>query len=142
MRVLVDTNVFLDFLLRRSPSYDDVCDFFSYFLGQGHEIVISPMSFRDIEYVLRKVEPDPKERKRVLQFIYSSVYKVIDLSPDDVINNLFEDHKDLEAGLLIESAQRKMLDGIVTGNTSDFATSKIPVFKPKELTDLLRRNEP
>ena len=141
MRVLVDTNVFLDFLLRRSPHYDDVRGFFSYFLGQGHQIVISPMSFRDIEYVLRKVEPDSAKRKHILRTIHSSVYKVLDLSPDDIINDLFEDYKDFEDGLLIESAKRRKLDGIVTSNVHDFVGYGLPVYRPKELTDILQTKE-
>ena len=140
MRVLVDTNVFLDFILKRPPFYEDVRSFFTTFLGHGHQIVISPMSFRDIEYVLRKVEPNAMERKSILQKIYSCAYKIIDLTPDDVINNLFEDYKDFEDGLLMESAQRKMLDGIVTSNTDDFADSKIPVFTPKDLIELLQKS--
>ena len=89
MRVLVDTNVFLDYFKKRQPFFEDCKEFFSYFLTHHHQIVLSPMSFRDIQYVLRKIEPDSNERRKVLHGLYGMVYKIIDLSPDDVINCLF-----------------------------------------------------
>ena len=140
MRVLVDTNVFLDFLLKRPPFFEDAKAFFSYFPKHHHQMVVSPMTFRDIEYVLRKIEPDPEERRRVLRSIYGIVFKIIDLGPDDVINNLFADHKDFEGGLIMESAERNMLDGIVTNNVDDFVGSKVPVFSPKKLVEYLAAN--
>ena len=139
MRVLADTNVFLDFLLRREPFYESCREFFSYFRANKHQIVISPMSFCDIECVLRKVEADPKKRKQVLQSIYSFVYKIIDLTPDDVINVLYEDPKDFEDALLIASAERCFLDGIVTDNQKGFANATLPVYSPKEIVELLQK---
>ncbi|MCR5348455.1 MAG: PIN domain-containing protein [Bacilli bacterium] len=141
MRVLVDTNVFLDFLLNRPPFQKDSHDFFEYFLSHRHQIVASPMSFRDIEYLLRKVESDPNERKRSLHAIYSIVYKIIDIRADDVINDLFANHKDFEDGLLMESAERMMLDAIVTNNVSVFSDSPVPVFTPAAITEHLKKNE-
>jgi len=141
MRVLVDTNVFLDFLTNRAPFYKESHDFFSYFLSHKHQIVASPMSFRDIEYILRKIEKDPNVRKKNLHTIYSIIYKIIDMTPDDVINCLYADYKDFEDGLLMESAERMMLDGIVTNNISDFKDSRIPVYTPAQITEYLQKND-
>ena len=142
MRVLVDTNVFLDFLLSREPFYMDCREFFSYFRANKHQILISPMSFRDIEYVLRKVEKDPFNRKQVLQSIYAFVYKIIDLAPDDVLNVLYEDNKDFEDAMLMASAVRCHLDAIVTNNKNDFRGGPLPAYSPKEIVTLLQNDEP
>ena len=96
------------------------------------------MSFRDIEYILRKVEPNSLARKKVLVDIYGIVYKIIDLTPDDVINAIYEDHTDFEDGLLIESAERKMIDGIVTNNIKDFIKGKVPSYTPKQIVGYLQ----
>ena len=141
MRVLVDTNVFLDFILNRPPFQEESRDFFAYFLTHGHQIVVSPMTFRDIEYILRKVESDSEARKKALHSIYSIVYKIIDINADDVINGLYADHKDFEDGLLMEAAERMMLDGIVTNNISNFKGSRIRAFTPLEIFGYLRNNE-
>lgn len=139
MRVLVDTNVFLDAILKREPFFEDSKEFFSYFKSNKHQLYVSSMSLRDIEYVLRKVEKDPFERRRTLNIIYSFVHKIIDLGPDDVINNLFSNYKDFEDGLLIESAKRNMLDAIITNNKDDFLDADIPAFTPREVVDYLKR---
>ena len=141
MRVLVDTNVFLDYILNRPPFGQEAREFFGYFLSHRHQIVVSPMTFRDIEYVLRKVDHDEFSRERTLRRVYSVVYKIIDLNPDDVINALFGEYKDFEDGMIMESAERKLLDGIVTNNVRDFQKSKVPVFTPRELREALERNE-
>ena len=138
MRVLVDTNVFLDAILNRGPFFEDSNAFFEYFSNNGHWLYISSMSFRDIEYVLRKVEKDPFERRKTLSHIYAFVHKIIDLGADDVIDNLFDDHKDFEDGLLIESAKRNMLDAIITNNVKDFIDGDIPVFTPKDVVSHLK----
>ena len=138
MRVLVDTNVFLDAILKREPFFEDCKEFFTYFKNNRHFLYISSMSFRDIEYVLRKVEKDPFERKRGLSSIYSFVHKIVNLGADDVINNLFNDYKDFEDGLLVESAKNNMLDAIVTNHIKDFADVDFPVFTPKEIVDYLK----
>lgn len=139
MRVLVDTNVFLDAILKREPFFEDSKDFFTYFKSHRHWLYISSMSFRDIEYVLRKVEKDPIERKRTLTSIYSFIHKIIDIGADDVINDLFDDYKDFEDGLLIESAKRNMLDAIITNNKDGFLDADIPAFTPREVVDYLKR---
>ena len=139
MRVLVDTNVFLDAILKRGPFFEDSKDFFTYFKRHRHWLYVSSMSFRDIEYVLRKVEKDPVERKRALTSIYSFIHKIIDIGADDVINDLFDDYKDFEDGLLIESAKRNMLDAIITNNKDDFLDADIPAFTPREVVDYLKR---
>ena len=141
MRVLVDTNVFLDYILNRPPFQHECRDFFAYFLSHKHQIVASAMSFRDIEYMLRKVERDPNQRKKTLHTIYSTVYKIIDICPDDVINCLFANYKDFEDGLLMESAERAFLDGIVTNNITDFRDSPIPVYAPGQIVEYLKKNE-
>ncbi len=140
MRVLVDTNVFLDAILKREPFFEDSKEFFSYFKSNKHQLYVSSMSFRDIEYVLRKVEKDPFERRRTLNIIYSFVHKIIDLGPDDVINNLFSNYKDFEDGLLIESAKRNLLDAIITNNKDDFLDGGVPVFTPKEAVYYLKKS--
>lgn len=141
MRVLVDTNVFLDFILNRPPFQKESREFFEYFLTHKHQIVVSPMTFRDVEYILRKVETNPIKRKQALHTIYSIVYKIINIEADDVINDLFADYKDFEDGMLMEAAERTMLDGIVTNNISDFRESRVPSFTPASICEYLKRNE-
>ena len=142
MRVLVDTNVFLDVILNRPGFYEKSRLFFKYMISHRHQLVVSPMSFRDINHVLRKVENDRHKRREILHKIYSMVYKVIDLAPDDVINAIFENgYADFEDGLLMESSERKMLDGIVTNNKKGFVSGRVPVFAPEEIVANLQTGE-
>lgn len=133
MRILVDTNVFLDLILQRDTYAKIALDFFDWCKVNKNKIYITSMSFRDIEYIVRKHTKDGAKTKRILSKIYSICSKVIPISADAAINSIYEDYKDFEDGLLIEAANENLLDAIVTNNAKDFAKSKIPVFTPSQL---------
>ncbi len=62
----------------------------------------------------------------------------MDLTADDVINAMYADRPDYEDSLLIEGAERCMLDAIITNNKKDFVNSKVPVYTPREFVLLNR----
>lgn len=138
MRILVDTNVFLDLILNRGIMANEAIRFFDWCKVNKNKIYITSMSFRDIEYVVRKHTKDQSETKRVLSKIYSICSKVISISADAAINAIYEDYKDFEDGLLIEAANENLLDAIVTNNVKDFKKSNLPVFTPLQLLELTK----
>lgn len=56
MKILVDTNVFLDLLLKCEPFYNDGVKFLQNCKVNRNELYINAMSFRDIEYALKKIK--------------------------------------------------------------------------------------
>lgn len=131
MRVLVDTNVFLDFFLNRGEQGKTARTFFLSAHEKKDDIYVSAMSFRDIEYITRKIVGE-KESHRILHHLYEGIKKIVDISPDDVINAIFEERKDFEDSLLIEAAERAMVDAVITNNLRDFKNSQLPIFSPEE----------
>lgn len=132
MRVLVDTNVILDMLLMRPVTGTNSRMFFEMARDFHDELCVSTMTFRDIEYVVRRQLNDLDMRMAVLRSVYSWVFKFVELTADDVINAMFADRPDYEDSLLIEGAERCMLDAIITNNKKDFVKCHIPIFAPEE----------
>lgn len=136
MRILVDTNVFLDLLLKREPFFNDGVIFINKCKSHRHLIYINVMSFRDIEYVLKKKVTNKSLRDSMLNKIYTLVDKIAPLTADNVIDAIFEPGVDFEDTLISNSAETTMLDCIVTSNSKDFTNSKIPVFSLKKFNSI------
>ena len=135
MHILVDTNVFLDFLLKRED-YDNVKKFFLYCSELKHRIFISAMSLRDIEYVAHHVFHDKNKAKKIQMLAYQICFKVIGISDATAIEALLSDVEDYEDALLIETCRENLMDVIVTNNIKDFKGAHFPVFTPKELNNI------
>ncbi len=134
MRLLVDTNVFLDLILQRE-NYRIALEFFAWCREHRNQTYVTSMSFRDIEYVVMKKVHNRKRANSILMEVYSICSKVIGISADSTINSIYEDYKDFEDELIIQTAQESMLDAIITNNAKDFEDCGFPVFSPKEIMD-------
>ena len=135
MYILVDTNVFLDFLLKRED-YEVVKKFFLYCTELQHKIIISAMSLRDIEYVAHHIFHDQNKAKQIQMLAYRICDKVVGISDATAIEALLSDVKDYEDALLVETCKENLLDIIVTNNIKDFKGAHFPVFTPQELCSI------
>jgi len=137
MRLLVDTNVYLDLILKRDKGYVSSLKFFLWCKKNKNQNYITSMSLRDIEYIAQKTFHDKTKSHKVLADIYTLCTKVIGISSDAAINAIYEDYKDFEDELLIQSAKENLMDAIITNNKKDYKDSSIPVFSPDEVISLL-----
>lgn len=135
MRVLVDTNVFLEQLLHREK-YDDVDRFFYLAALKYNQTYITSMSLRDIGYALHRQKHSEVEARKAQQQVYSMVSKVVGISADAAIDSLYSDAKDFEDALQVRAAEEAMCMAIVTFNKKDYQEANIPTFTPKEICDL------
>ena len=135
MRILVDTNVFLDYFLKRE-NFESAKLFFKLSFSLKNPLYISSMSFRDIEYVAHRVFHNKEDAKRAQMDAYKICYKVLDISADDAINSLYEDDVDFEDCLLKEAAEREMIDVIVTNNVKDFRKLGFPALCVDEINSI------
>ena len=136
MRILVDTNVFLDLLLKREPFFEDGVQFIHKCKRERHEIYLNAMQFRDIEYIIRKKVDNKETYKMLINGVYGIVNRVIPLTADDAINTIFEPGKDFEDTLLANSAETAGLQIIVSSNAKDFYPTNIRAFTLKEFNAL------
>ena len=139
MKVLVDTNVFLEQLLHREK-YDEVDKFFFLAAKQYNQMYITSMSLRDIGYALHRQRHNEEEAKKAQFQVYSMVSKVVGVSADAAINSLFSDAKDFEDALQVNAAEEAMCMAIVTFNKKDYAKANIPVFTPQEICEIWSKN--
>ena len=135
MRLLVDTNVFLDLVLKRGDECKYALEFFIWCRQKRKQTLITSLSFRDIEYVAMKNLHDRSAVNKILGYVYSICSKVVGVSADSAITSIFENYKDYEDELIVQTAKEEMADAIITNNKKDFDNRGIPVFSPKEIQE-------
>ena len=113
MRILLDTNIILDTILKREPFYKAAKDFLITAGKNNDELYICVSSLKDISYLIHKHIHSNELTNNLLIDIYSRVTKVVGITTDDTIEALYEDG-DYEDNLIALTADTTMCDAIVT----------------------------
>lgn len=129
-RLFLDTNAVLDVLARREPWYGDVARLVSLADKQEIEVVVSPLSFATVAYLLSKggnaaVAMDSLRKFRVL----ADVSVMDGLVVDKALHSGFGDFED---GLQHYSALAAGCGVIITRNTKDYSNAAMPVMTAGE----------
>ena len=124
MRVLVDTNIFLDILIQRDPFYKDSQRIFK-LVEYGHiEGYIAPITINNIVYIARKFQQPDQIRNFIS--VLADVFTICHMDSVDVRNAVRLDFKDIEDALQASMAASHQCDTIITSNLSDYKYSPIP----------------
>jgi predicted nucleic acid-binding protein len=132
VRVLIDTNIVLDFLLQREPFFQDAELLFQAIdIGQviGY---VTATTLTDIFYISRRHTRNIEQaRQAVLETL-----TVMAICPIDrgVLESAFHSGlADFEDAVQIFSAVAQGLDAIVTRDVQGFLSSSVPVLSIQEL---------
>lgn len=129
MKVFLDTNIALDFIMERENFVDDARKVIAYCLNCQHTLYLSSISYANISYIARKGHKgkSPEELLRLLRKITR-----VSLSDENVVDKaLATDNKDFEDAMQFHSASTVNADFIITRNVQDFPNGNIKVMTPK-----------
>lgn len=128
-RILVDTNVLLDYLLTREPFYEEARGIVTSCVDGRIKGCIAAHSISNIFYILRK-DYDIKERREVLLNL-CSIFDVEGIDKDKLLAGLQnESFSDFEDCLQMECAKAYQAEYIVTRNIADYKTSEVKAVLP------------
>lgn len=128
MKILIDTNVIIDFLLSREPFQQDAARILAACAKGEQAGYIAFHSVPNIWYILRKI-PEAKRRAWLLDIC--SFLQVVGASHANVVKAIeMAEFTDFEDCLQDRSAEQVGADYIVTRNVQDFACSVIPAINP------------
>ncbi len=139
MKLLVDTNVYLEFLLEREH-FEDAFSFFQQSIIRQNQLVMTSMTIRDIDYVVHKYTHDNEKTRSLLMKAYSMTSKVVPISEDAAIESLYSENVDLEDALQAIAAEEAMCSAIITFDKKGFNNLRIPVFTPQEICEIWRKD--
>jgi len=138
-KLLIDTNVVIDYLADRAPFADHSEKVIEICIDGIAEGFLTASSVTDIYYILRKIAGRKKALNRI--GVLLKILDVAHVAKRDLLKALELDMPDFEDALASVCAKRIKADYIVTRNIKDYSTSYIPAITPKALLqDIAQRS--
>lgn len=131
MKILIDSDVCLDFITGRQPYFNDAKRLFWEVEKEVLHGVISPESFSNMYYVLCRFHPPAKVIRQLKTL--RSIISVGMLAGTVIDQALDSGWNDFEDAIQHFCAVEAGCDAIVTRNTRDFGKSELPVKTPSEI---------
>jgi len=135
-RVLLDTNVILDFLLKRKPNYGYAKTIIKEIVDGNIQGYITASMVTDIFYLLQKTNGKTFALDTLVDLLI--IIDVLTVYRDDVYSVIYLGWDDFEDALQVHVAIRSGMDAIVTRNVKDYKKAKnIDIVLPHEFIQYL-----
>ncbi len=128
MRVLLDTNVVLDFLLDRAPFADAAAALWQANSEGKLDAYISVITPVNIFYIARKLRGASTARQLIQSLL--AACQVCSPDRDMLVSALALPLKDFEDAVQVVSAQSESLDALITRDPNDYKGISIPILSP------------
>lgn len=135
MKIFVDANVIIDYLVDRDPFADDAEAVIDVCIKDGNEGAFTGLSACNAVYIIGR-ETGERAAELLVKEV-TSLLGLLPIEPAVIKSNLGAEHPDFEDTLQIAAAQSWGADVIVTRDKTGFANSPIKVLAPSEFLDSL-----
>jgi len=134
---LLDSDVVLDFLLKRTPFNVVAKELFTLALNEKIEICISSLAIANIYYLLQKAIG--KAESLILLREILNFSKILSVGQHEILEAIISDFLDLEDSIQHQTARNNTkIKGVITRNIKDFKKSKLPVYSPESFLSLFK----
>ena len=129
-RIFLDTNVMLDFLDERQPFYIHAAQIMSLSDQKKIELIVSPISYTTIDYLLSKKNPNKLVREKLRDFkILATIGSINEQTIEKALISKFRDFED---AVQYYCALDANCETIITRDSKHFKESILPAITPKE----------
>ena len=133
MKILIDTNVLVDYFAEREPFVKEAREIIAWCLTKKLNGYVAAHSITDCFYILRKIPL--KELREMLIAVIDSM-EIISIGKAKLLKAISnEDFTDIEDSLQAACAEEYDLDYIVTRNVKDFKGGSVPAITPADLLE-------
>ncbi|MGI4972068.1 MAG: type II toxin-antitoxin system VapC family toxin [Janthinobacterium lividum] len=129
----MDTNVLLDFIMRRPPFAVAAAELFQLAEDRGIGLYCSSLSFSQAHYVLRKVIGSSKAQDLLVDIAdLVTIVAVDSRTVNDALRSSFSDFEDALQYFAATARTGATIEAIVTRDSKGFAAGMLPVLTPLE----------
>jgi predicted nucleic acid-binding protein len=138
-KVLLDTNVVLDFLLKREPNYVCAQSIIEEIVNGNVQGYITASMATDVFYLLQKTNGKIFASNSLVDLLI--ILDILTVYRDDVYSALYSGWDDFEDALQAHVAIRSGMDAIITRNIKDYKRAQnIDVVLPHDFIQYLESN--
>ena len=134
MKVLLDTNIVLDFLGANQGFSDDAEKLFELAEKRQDIKLVSSSGITDIIYVLRRAVKDRDILKRKFESFRKRI-SILSVTEADIDKAFSRDWKEFEDAVQYTVAESNNVDCIITRNQKDYEEDRIPIYTPQEFIE-------
>ena len=135
MKIMIDTNIVMDVLLKREPFFASSYEVMKRSALEQVEGFVSSTAATDIFCLLRRALKDGQAARDSLEKL-SRLVGFADALGEDVHAALASNMPDFEDALVAAIAERCHMDCIVTRNTRDFVESPVRAMTPQAFLEM------
>lgn len=137
MRLFLDTNILIDFLLERQPFYPASAMIVSCAMEGKTEMSVSALSIVTANYIcVERCKMSENVYRRKMDFLRNYM-NVCPVTSENVYHAYDARWKDFEDGVQYDVAKEYGADYIVTRNAKDYEESEVSVVSAEEMCGLL-----
>jgi len=140
MKVLIDTNVILDVLLKQEPFYKDSFVIFQLADSGSIKGILAAVSMTNVFFLLRKARNNITDVYQIMDKL-AALFTVAPVNEATISTALALRWKDFEDAVQFVTAQENNVDYIITRNEADFISSDIPCMSPTDFIAYLKEKE-
>lgn len=130
MKVLFDTNIVLDVLLKREPFYTSASQLMSKVEQQEIEGYLSATTITTVFYLLAK-SLDKNSAQHYLKLILQ-LFQIAAVNQIVIEQAVLSNFRDFEDAVLYQAAKQAQCEMIITRNLNDFKLASIPVMTAEQ----------
>lgn len=139
MNLLVDTCVYIDFLGRKAPFFEEAVQVVAAGFFGGAKLWIASQSINDAFFVLNRYMDSQKIQQAIAESL--AVFTPVALSPQDYQRAAALGWKDLEDCLVALCAEKAKANWLVTRDAKGFERSPVPAISPTDWLALKRAED-
>ncbi|GHT40231.1 DNA-binding protein [Bacteroidia bacterium] len=138
MKVLIDTNVVIDWLSKRQPFVSVARRIVDLVESGRIDGYVTASSVTDIFYLSKKSHSYDEAIEGVRKVL--TVFEIADTTKSILLSAILSSTHDFEDAVQTETARKISAEYIITRNTQDFLLSPIPVLSPDDFWEVLSAN--
>jgi len=128
--IFLDTNVVLDFILKRKGFAQEAARIFDLGERKKLRLSLSSLSMNNIDYIVSKIESKKKSRQIVLKLL--PLVDVFKVDRSTIEKAALSNFIDFENAIQNYCAEEGGVNNIITRNLKDFRKSELSIQTPKE----------